>query len=197
MEVLLLCGQERHTKRAFVSFPVFLPRLSLCLCYLLRSSLLLSNMALVNPFLCTTRTSLPLRVSGPPNQVLPRWTLCSQYSFKTSSLRSKQLRCGATADIKADHAVLVGPTSEEERKGDYDWTQEWYPLYLTQNVPEDAPLGLRVFDKQLVLFKDGNGQFRCYEDRCPHRSLPAYDSVCFLFSSLVTPAICRQLLMCL
>ena len=121
MEVLLLCGQERHTKRAFVSFPVFLPRLSLCLCYLLRSSLLLSNMALVNPFLCTTRTSLPLRVSGPPNQVLPRWTLCSQYSFKTSSLRSKQLRCGATADIKADHAVLVGPTSEEERKGDYDW----------------------------------------------------------------------------
>jgi len=92
--------------------------------------------------------------------------------------------CGATADIKAapladgeaDHAVLVGPASEDERKGDYDWTQEWYPLYLTLNVPEDAPLGLRVFDKQLVLFKDGNGQFRCYEDRCPHRSLTAYHS---------------------
>ena len=75
-----------------------------------------------------------------------------------------------------DHKVLLGPSTEEERRGervvaDYDWTEEWYPLYLTQNVPDDAPLGLRVFDKQLVLFKDPNGVFRCFEDRCPHRSL--------------------------
>lgn len=51
----------------------------------------------------------------------------------------------------------------------YDWTEEWYPLYLTNNVPDDAPLGLTVFDKQVVLFKDGGGVIRCYEDRCPHR----------------------------
>lgn len=132
-------------------------------------------MALLNP------TSLPLRVSAQPNQV-PRWTLTlSSHSFKPSlsSSRSKHARYSATADIKAaapladeqaeDHTLLVSPTTEEERTGDYDWTQEWYPLYLTQNVPEDAPLGLTVFDKQLVLFKDANGQFRCYEDRCPHR----------------------------
>lgn len=85
------------------------------------------------------------------------------------------------ADIKAatlvdgeDQKVLVGPSSEEEQRGvrvvaDYDWEEEWYPLYLTQNVPDDAPLGLKVFDKQLVLFKDANDQFHCYEDRCPHR----------------------------
>lgn len=94
----------------------------------------------------------------------------------------KNTKWGATADIKTaplldgeeDHKVLVGPSSEEERRGDrvvadYDWTEEWYPLYLTKNVPEDAPLGLKVFDKDLVLFRDGNGEFRCYEDRCPHR----------------------------
>ncbi|PQQ18788.1 protein TIC 55 chloroplastic [Prunus yedoensis var. nudiflora] len=30
-------------------------------------------------------------------------------------------------------------------------------------------LGLTVFDKQLVLYRDGSGLLRCYEDRCSHR----------------------------
>lgn len=67
-----------------------------------------------------------------------------------------------------------GGSTEEEIKSDstvvpYDWTEEWYPLYLTKNVPDDAPLGLTVFDKQLVLYRDGTGELRCFEDRCPHR----------------------------
>ncbi|XP_057957729.1 protein TIC 55, chloroplastic [Malania oleifera] len=77
-----------------------------------------------------------------------------------------------------DRTVLVDPSSgeeEEEVRGErvkvaeYDWREEWYPLYLTQNVPDDAPLGLTVFDKQIVLYRDGAGELRCYEDRCPHR----------------------------
>lgn len=73
-----------------------------------------------------------------------------------------------------DHKVLVGPSGEEETRGDrivadYDWTEEWYPLYLTKDVPDDAPLGLTVFDQQLVLYKDGSGVLHCYQDRCPHR----------------------------
>lgn len=80
-----------------------------------------------------------------------------------------------TADEeKEDSTVLLEPNVAEEEKGErrvaeYDWREEWYPLYLTQNVPDDAPLGLTVYDKQVVLYRDGNGDFRCYEDRCPHR----------------------------
>ncbi|XP_047952344.1 protein TIC 55, chloroplastic-like isoform X1 [Salvia hispanica] len=60
-------------------------------------------------------------------------------------------------------------TLRQKETVSYDWSEEWYPLYLTKNVPDDAPLGLTVFDKQVVLFKDGAGELRCYEDRCPHR----------------------------
>ncbi|KAF8389277.1 hypothetical protein HHK36_025970 [Tetracentron sinense] len=106
------------------------------------------------------------------------------------------IQCSAVAEIgggvsvddkdsgeKEDHKVLLGPTvGEEEKVGEgfvnYDWTEEWYPLYLTQNIPDDAPLGLTVFDKQIVLYKDGNGVLRCYEDRCPH--------------SVFTPRLLRQ-----
>lgn len=91
----------------------------------------------------------------------------------------KSRKCHAVTDMSGtstvhDHKVLVGPASAGERKGerqvaDYDWTKEWYPLYLTKDVPDDAPLGLTVFDQQIVLYKDGNGELRCYQDRCPHR----------------------------
>ncbi|MED6193640.1 Protein TIC 55, chloroplastic [Stylosanthes scabra] len=143
-------------------------------------------MALLNPFLPHTQTFLPLCLSATPSkQPSPLlWTTLSSHPFKPLSRRMKLARCEAVADIKAeplvegegegDHKVLLGPSSEEERRGekvvaDYDWTQEWYPLYLTNNVPDDAPLGLTVFGKQLVLFKDPNGVFHCFEDRCPHR----------------------------
>lgn len=82
---------------------------------------------------------------------------------------------GGVAEDKVDQNELVDAGStEEEIKGEsevvpYDWTEEWYPLYLTENVPDDAPLGLTVFDKQLVLYRDGTGELRCFEDRCPHR----------------------------
>nr|DAD27516.1 TPA_asm: hypothetical protein HUJ06_028984 [Nelumbo nucifera] len=86
---------------------------------------------------------------------------------------------GALVDEKEgggseDDRVFLGHTLVEEEKGqvgrvEYDWREEWYPLYLTRNIPDDAPLGLTVFDKQLVLYKDGSGVLRCYEDRCPHR----------------------------
>ena len=57
----------------------------------------------------------------------------------------------------------------EAAAGRYDWREEWYPLYLSNEVPDDAALPLTVFDRQLVLWRDGNGVLRCHEDRCPHR----------------------------
>lgn len=146
-------------------------------------------MALVNPFLLPTKTHFALHVSPPPSKQILLWTNpSSSFSFNlnkglSSSRRKHAGYVTATADVKAastvldgeeDQKVLVGPSSEQERRGErelaaYDWKEEWYPLYLTKNVPHDAPLGLTVFDKNLVLFKDGNDQIQCYEDRCPHR----------------------------
>ncbi|KAM7276572.1 hypothetical protein ACFE04_018438 [Oxalis oulophora] len=107
-------------------------------------------------------------------------------SSKTTSLRlnisqSKpkssfnSLKCHATTDMSSavideEEKVILGPSTEEEKPVvDYDWREEWYPLYLTKDVPDDSPLGLTVFDHQIVLYKDGNGVLRCHQDRCPHR----------------------------
>ncbi|OMO90672.1 Pheophorbide a oxygenase [Corchorus olitorius] len=135
----------------------------------------------------TTHLSKPNSTSKltTPNLIWNYPLLC----FRPVNLRNNHTKLHAVTDLRSndapgslhqpkdeadDHKVLVGPSSEEESKGDrivadYDWTEEWYPLYLTKDVPDDAPLGLTVFDQQLVLYKDGNGVLHCYQDRCPHR----------------------------
>lgn len=117
---------------------------------------------------------------------LPHNTLERSYFFNNHYLVVKksrrklravveQLEGAAGSNVEDDQGSVVdSAVIDEEIKGEsekvqYDWTEEWYPLYLTENVPDDAPLGLTVFDKQLVLYRDGKGEFRCYEDRCPHR----------------------------
>lgn len=66
-------------------------------------------------------------------------------------------------------AALLEETGKEREEVEYDWEKEWYPMYLTEEMPKAAPLGLTVFDRSLVLFYDGNGELNCLEDRCPHR----------------------------
>ncbi|KMZ72451.1 Protein TIC 55, chloroplastic [Zostera marina] len=77
---------------------------------------------------------------------------------------------GIGASTEEVYKVEVPEEGSEERKEvDYNWKEEWYPLYLTNQIPDDAPLALTVFDHQLVIHKDGEGTVHCHEDRCPHR----------------------------
>ncbi|THU73894.1 hypothetical protein C4D60_Mb04t27650 [Musa balbisiana] len=86
----------------------------------------------------------------------------------TSRRRWRRGTGSVAAGPMSAEEVLLRP-EEEEVKEEYDWREEWYPLYLTAEVPEDAPLAHTVFDEKIVLFRDGNGVIRCFQDRCPHR----------------------------
>ncbi|XXG58515.1 hypothetical protein AAC387_Pa04g0814 [Persea americana] len=110
----------------------------------------------------SSRAFSPSIRGKPRKRELKEWSATAEVSAETKGYEGE-----------ADEKVLV-PVEEEGEKGErvvakYDWREEWYPLYLTDQVPDDAPLGLTVFDKQIVLYRDGNGVLQCYEDRCPHR----------------------------
>lgn len=45
----------------------------------------------------------------------------------------------------------------------------WYPICLSEEVTKDKPLGTKIFDMPIVLYRDKNGKVVCSEDRCPHR----------------------------
>ncbi|KAF6137876.1 hypothetical protein GIB67_014005 [Kingdonia uniflora] len=147
-------------------------------------------MALLQPFFSDTSLSKKLLPFAPlthttnkrrtktliyAKQVLISFNTDLGLNPKLKKPRRGLYKCSAVAEIGEEHGILLGrDVGEEEKvedseKVEYDWKEEWYPLYLTQNVPDDAPLGLTVYDKQLVVYKDGEGVFRCYQDRCPHR----------------------------
>lgn len=121
--------------------------------------------------LTPTSPILFTKTTTPINQIQFNQRTCTP--TKTRLLRrSAAAGTAVTADRTEVGEVLLNVKPEDERHEemvDYDWTEEWYPLYLTRDVPDDAPLGLTVFDRQIVLYKDGEGTLRCYEDRCPHR----------------------------
>lgn len=61
-------------------------------------------------------------------------------------------------------------TSSEQGKVPYNWQTEWYPVYITEQMPRDRPMAFTLFDTPLVLFYDSQGKLSCVEDRCPHRA---------------------------
>jgi phenylpropionate dioxygenase-like ring-hydroxylating dioxygenase large terminal subunit len=68
-----------------------------------------------------------------------------------------------------DEALIEDDVGIARDRVEYSWEEEWYPMYLTAEMPSNSPLGLTVFDRSLVLFYDGDGKIHCFEDRCPHR----------------------------
>ncbi|CAK9261221.1 unnamed protein product [Sphagnum jensenii] len=79
-------------------------------------------------------------------------------------------RVVADRGTTTDEALIEDDVGIARDRVEYSWEEEWYPMYLTAEMPSNSPLGLTVFDRSLVLFYDGDGKIHCFEDRCPHRS---------------------------
>ncbi len=104
---------------------------------------------------------------------------------------------GTTTTTTDEETVLIEEdvAAETKEKVDYNWTEEWYPMYLTDEMPSNAPLGLTVFDKSLVhLRRRGQAQLL-------GRSMSAQVQVCFdlhfqfksSISSSVISSLCTQI----
>jgi hypothetical protein len=44
-------------------------------------------------------------------------------------------------------------------------------VHPVESLPEDRPWGVTVLGRELVVWKDGEGQWRVFDDSCPHRKV--------------------------
>ena len=44
-----------------------------------------------------------------------------------------------------------------------------YAVHPVDSIPVDRPWGFRVLGRQLVAWRDGGGEWRVFDDACPHR----------------------------
>lgn len=54
----------------------------------------------------------------------------------------------------------------------FDWRRQWYGLAIAADLVPGRPHAVELLGQPLVLWRDGEGEWRAFEDRCPHRLAP-------------------------
>ena len=82
---------------------------------------------------------------------------------------------------EAEQTWKEGPSDASEpaeqsqpKEEKFDWLRTWYPLAIERDLPTDRPTSARLLGNAIVLWKDGDGQWRAFKDLCPHRSATSY-----------------------
>jgi phenylpropionate dioxygenase-like ring-hydroxylating dioxygenase large terminal subunit len=70
---------------------------------------------------------------------------------------------------------IVADESEANRHAEtetFQWAQQWYPVAVIEFLDPTKPHALQLLGKNVVLWRDGTQQWRCFVDACPHRLAP-------------------------
>ncbi|KAI0504857.1 hypothetical protein KFK09_015811 [Dendrobium nobile] len=80
----------------------------------------------------------------------------------------------STSDSPSIAIPVVDPFTSGETSGEkFDWYSHWYPLAPVCDLDKRAPRAIRVLGLDLVVWWDRmEGQWRVFDDRCPHRLAP-------------------------
>lgn len=73
------------------------------------------------------------------------------------------------------HESLNEPRSDSEQGTSdetFQWTRQWYPLAVVDYLDPKRPHAMQLLGRDVVLWRDGTGSWRCFEDACPHRLAP-------------------------
>ncbi len=60
----------------------------------------------------------------------------------------------------------------EAEEGLFQWTKQWYAVAVVEFLDPSRPHAMQLLGKDIVLWRDGSGKWRCFEDFCPHRLAP-------------------------
>jgi phenylpropionate dioxygenase-like ring-hydroxylating dioxygenase large terminal subunit len=54
----------------------------------------------------------------------------------------------------------------------FQWHQQWYPVAVVEFLDPGKPHALQLLGLNVVLWRDGQRQWQCFADACPHRLAP-------------------------
>lgn len=62
--------------------------------------------------------------------------------------------------------------SKSAQEETFQWTQQWYPVAAIEILDPFRPHPVQLLGKSLVIWRDAQQQWHCFEDACPHRLVP-------------------------
>ena len=63
-------------------------------------------------------------------------------------------------------------TKAKETEEIFQWTKQWYPVAVVKFLDPSRPHSMQLLGKNMVLWRDNQGKWNCFEDFCPHRLVP-------------------------
>lgn len=68
--------------------------------------------------------------------------------------------------------VDVGAVEEKVTGKELDWAKAWYPVAILEDLEPRRPTPVEVLGRKFVVWRDVEGEWRCFEDACAHRLAP-------------------------
>lgn len=75
----------------------------------------------------------------------------------------------ASEVTQAEVASSAAPNAAD---GPFDWHKQWYCVAVLSSLDPSKPHAMDLLGQHIVLWRDGEGEWRCFLDKCPHRAAP-------------------------
>ncbi|KAI8475277.1 MAG: Rieske-domain-containing protein [Monoraphidium minutum] len=69
-------------------------------------------------------------------------------------------------------APAPAPQAAGEPAAAFDWAKQWYALAVVSDLDPRKPFATKLLGREIVIWRDGGGEWRALEDRCPHKLAP-------------------------
>ena len=95
---------------------------------------------------------------------------CSAAPLYHRGLWSDRTWC---AELSAISDLIVWAAQVGAGEGsNFNWDRQWYPLAVADQLDPGRPNKASLLGRPLALWRDPEGVWRAFEDRCPHRLAP-------------------------
>jgi hypothetical protein len=78
---------------------------------------------------------------------------------------------GMAAALQQD-AGEENQEQQQNREEPFVWRDHWYPVSLIEDLDPSVPTPFQLLGRELVVWKDAQGEWRVFLDKCPHRLAP-------------------------
>ncbi|KAL2612170.1 hypothetical protein R1flu_023862 [Riccia fluitans] len=99
-----------------------------------------------------------------PRQQLNKWRKRSGVAMATMAPARPQEQ---EKDPKGEEAAV-----KEDDRGSFSWKDNWYPVSLVEDLDPELPSPFQVLGREIVVWRDREGTWRSFVDKCPHRLAP-------------------------
>lgn len=74
--------------------------------------------------------------------------------------------------VGMEEAVRTEEQQDQSTEEPFVWRDHWYPVSLIEDLDPSVPTPFQLLGRELVVWKDPQGEWRVFLDKCPHRLAP-------------------------